>query len=300
MFLIDFFLKKDNAGKRTPTPLGFGVLVILVFSGYHLSHSNASNDDKEGAVTTEEIIDKHEIDMAKPRLTSQKSGLLDMDVTPKETLGSNLRLRKANASPIVVFDDTKNSISDMVVPYGSLVDCILIHNIVTNNFSAPVIAQVMNDFYFCGDLLLPQGARIYGTSAPDRERDRVMVKFHTIVFQDGTTFKIKAIGLDEDGSAGLSGIVITDRNKQIIISMVTNFLSAFSLGLQDTFTNQVTGGQNVDTSARNAMLEGVGNTFEKEADRIREDVMSSKGYAIVTAGTRVQVYFEDELDVKVF
>ncbi|MBU1862487.1 MAG: TrbI/VirB10 family protein [Candidatus Omnitrophica bacterium] len=298
MYLIDFFLKKDGSGKRNPTIHGFIIIAIVVFLGYHLSHG--SPEGKIASAETEgEIINRKDIANAPRRLKNGGGDFFDLpDTNQKNAAGIDLRQRKANASTMVVYDNTNSATSDMVLPYGSIVKCILIHNIVTNNFAAPVIAQTYEDFYFDGELLIPTGTRIYGTAAPGHERDRVLVKFHTLVYQDGVTLKTKAIGLDEDGSAGLSGLVITNRNKKIIISMVTNFLSAFALGLQDTFTNQVTGGENVDTSARNAILEGAGNTFEKEADRIRNEVMQSKGYAIVTAGTRIHVYFEDPLDVK--
>ena len=146
-----------------------------------------------------------------------------------------------------------------------MVKCLLIHNIVTNNFEAPVIAQVWEDFYFDGKLLLPFGTRIYGTASSGRQRDRVVVKFNNIVFQDGKTIKINAIGLSQDGSGGLTGTVIDDGTKKTILAMAMNLLSGVALGFQQTSTNALTGIDQVESNSRNALLTGVANTFQKQA-----------------------------------
>ena len=152
--------------------------------------------------------------------------------------------------------------SNWVVPLGSMVKCLLIHNIVTNNFEAPVIAQVWEDFYFDGNLLLPFGTRIYGTASSGKQRDRVTVNFHDIVFQDGKTIKINAIGLSQDGSGGLTGTVIDDGTKKTIIAMAMNLLSGIALGFQQTQTNLVTGIDQVEANSRNAFLMGLPIPFK--------------------------------------
>ena len=188
---------------------------------------------------------------------------------------------------IIVFDDTKDYQSNWVVPLGSMVKCLLIHNIVTNNFEAPVIAQVWEDFYFDGKLLLPFGTRIYGTATAGRQRDRVIVTFHDIVFQDGKDIKINAIGLSQDGSGGLTGTVIDDGTKKTILAMAMNLLSGIALGFQQTSTNAITGIDQVEANSRNALLNGVANTFQKQAQQTQNDIENSKGYAIVLAGNEL-------------
>ncbi|MFS6695662.1 hypothetical protein, partial [Staphylococcus aureus] len=93
-----------------------------------------------------------------------------------------------------------------------------------------------------------------GTAFAGRQRDRISVKFHSIVFQDGKTLKIDAIGLSKDGSGGLTGMVVDHRNKKIFVEMATNFLCGMALGLQKTATNAVTGLSEVESSSRNAIL----------------------------------------------
>ena len=79
--------------------------------------------------------------------------------------------------------------------------------------------------------------------------------------------------------------------------MAVNFLSGLALGLQQTATNAVTGLGEVQGNSRNAILNGVANTFENEAKRIQKEVEDAKGYAVVLAGNELVVYFEKESDV---
>ena len=218
-------------------------------------------------------------------------------IPAKEEPPKPKRIRGKIDSKMIVFDATNDYQSDQIVPLGSMVQCLLIHNIVTNNFSAPIIAQVWEDFYFDGKLLLPFGTRIYGTARAGKERDRVLVAFHTIVFHDGKEVPIKAVGLSADGSAGLTGVLVSKQNKKRFLMMALDFLSGLALGLQETATNAVTGLTEITTDSRNAVLEGVAKTFEREASRLEKEINAAEGYAIILAGNKLIVYFEKSTDV---
>ncbi len=303
---IDLFLKADNAGRRNPTVVTWILLCLLVFSSYFLSQNKKPVKRKKEPPKVSIIKER---DIVEAAHSSDKSGdIFKIDYSdianPSEqkspTEGppvSKKAFKPRSNSKMIVFDGTKDSHSEEIVPLGSMVRCILIHNIVTNNFNAPVIAQVWEDFYFNGELLLPFGTRIYGTAFAGRQRDRITVKFHNIVFQDGKTLKIDAIALSKDGSGGLTGTIIDNRNKKLFVQMAVNFLSGLALGLQETATNAVTGLTEVQNNSRNAILNGVANTFEKEAKRTEKDAEDAKGYAVVLAGNELVVYFEKESDV---
>ncbi len=304
--VIDLFLKKDTSGRRKPTVFLIVLGCVLVFGSYFMSQKPKVIKKKKGALPQESIIKQKDI-MAATYSSEKEGDTFKLDYSAigspskeetHQAKPSLNRIFKSQArSKMIVFDDTKDFHSDQVVPLGSMVKCILIHNIVTNNFNAPVIAQVWEDFYFNGNLLLPFGTRIYGTAFAGRQRDRISVKFHSIVFQDGKTLKIDAIGLSKDGSGGLTGIVVDHRNKKMFVQMATNFLSGMALGLQKTATNAVTGLNEVEGSSRNAILNGVANTFQEQAKRIEKDVEADKGYAFVLAGNELVVYFERQSDV---
>lgn len=297
-----WFLKKDTNGKRVPTVLTWGLVGGLVFVSYFASQT----PDRPKAVKSASIIkEKDLIADARDNLKIQgekfaidyASLVPEKELVTPEQFKSKSRERLSRRSKMIVYDATKTYTSEKIVPLGSMVKCLLIHNIVTNNFNAPVIAQVWEDFYFNGDQLLPFGTRIYGTAYSGRQRDRIAVKFHSIVFPDGKTISIDAIGLSQDGSGGLTGTIINNRNKKMFVEMAVNFLSGLALGLQDTATNAVTGLTQIETSSRNAVLNGVANTFEKEAKRIQKEIDQAKGYAVVLAGSELVVYFEKQADI---
>lgn len=303
----NLFLKVDNTGKRQPTILTCGLIGLFIFSSCFFSQGKKPIKAK---VQETIIKEKDIIEAANNTLKDEGKGFkLDyakifQPPEPKQTVLTQITPLPVfkRTSPIntkmIVFDETKDYQTDWVVPLGSMIKCLLIHNIVTNNFEAPVIAQVWEDFYFNGKLLLPFGTRIYGTASAGKQRDRVMVQFNNIVFQDGKTIKINALGLSKDGSGGLTGTVIDEHNKKTFITMALNFLSGMALGLQQTATNQVTGINEIETTSRNAILNGVANTFQGEAQRIKSDTDSAKGYAIVLAGSDLVIYFNKEADVQ--
>jgi hypothetical protein len=263
MSVNNLFLKSDNSGKRQPTILTYGLILLFVFFSFFISKN------KKPIVKTkfkQTIIKARDLTAAS--VTSQASTITiptslshegnafkfnynEVLHTPSNRpLPSFLQEAYPRTSSIrsvplntkmIVFDNTNNYQSNWVVPLGSMVKCLLIHNIVTNNFEAPVIVQVWEDFYFDGKLLLPFGTRIYGTASAGKQRDRVTVSFHDIVFQDGKDIKINALGLSQDGSGGLTGTVIDDGTKKTILAMAMNLLSGIALGFQQTQTNLVTG-----------------------------------------------------------
>ncbi|MDE1920786.1 MAG: TrbI/VirB10 family protein [Candidatus Omnitrophica bacterium] len=318
MSVNNLFLRTDNAGRRRPTVLTFCLIVALVFFSFFIS----KNKKPVGKTKTNQaIIKARNLTAAAPTNTvhlpanplSREGKAFKLDYkqvlqapspTPRPTFfqggfpGPTPQRSVPLNTKMIVFDNTSNYQSNWVVPLGSMVKCILIHNIVTNNFQAPVIAQVWQDFYFDGKLLLPFGTRIYGTASAGRERDRVTVSFHDIVFQDGKDIKMNAIGLSQDGSGGLTGTVINDATRKTIWAMAMNLLSGMALGFQQTQTNLVTGVDQVESNARNALLNGVANTFQKQAQTTQQDIENSKGYAIVLAGSELIVYFNQKADVQ--
>jgi hypothetical protein len=46
------------------------------------------------------------------------------------------------------------------------------------------------------------------------------------------------------------------------------------------------------------LLNGVANTFQKQAQATQTDIENSKGYAIVLAGNEMVVYFNQAADIQ--
>ncbi len=295
----NLFFRQDHTGRRQPTILTWVLVCMTVFGSFFLSKGKGKVRKKEAK---QDIIKEKDIVAASNTPTKKDENTIDLskilEIAREEGKNKASRIKGKIDSKMIVFDGTNDYRSDQIAPLGSMVKCILAHNIVTNNFSSPVIVQVWEDFYFNGKLLFPFGTRIYGTARAGKERDRVLVTFHTAVFQDGREVKLNAIGLSQDGSGGLTGQLVRKENKKRILLMAMNFISGIALGLQETATNAVTGLSQITTNSRNATLEGVSNTFENEARRLEKEIDAAEGYAIVLAGNQLIVYFEKSTDVK--
>jgi len=310
MKIIDYLFKKDHSGQRRPSLIFILILVCLVFGSYFLSGEEKADDSTN--IKSDPIINTKDMtsssvsykakqkqeDLIKPLLfinSSEKNKIKKSETNSRSRFSKNKQ--EVNA---VVYDSTLASQTkdrEVKVPLGSMVQCLLIHNIITNNFSSPVIVQVKKDFYFNGHLLFPKDTRIFGEAKAGRERDRVLVAFRTILFEDGYEVNFNGRGLDIDGSGGFKAEIINEKTKKKILSKIMNFLGGTLLGFQEKSTNAVTGLDQFDVTTRNAILEGSAKSLTDEAKRMEAEINQSKGYGIVPAGTEIILYVDNSFNV---
>lgn len=286
--LIDLIFKRvEPSGKRTLTTLGWVLVMALMMLFLMASFMKPERKVKDGGdgdyVTKEDILS---IIGTEPKAVVVEQEPEEKMITPYS--------EDQEIEYISVIDNS-SYIETAAVPYGSIVRCILINRIVTNNFSAPVVAQVKDSFYFNDELLLKVGTRIYGEAKKGIEDDRVLVAFHRIVFQDGREIGINARGLNSDLSGGVQATIIDDDTKPRILARVLNFVSGTLLGLQDQATNALTGLNQIQNSSRNALLEGGAEALDEEAKRIDRSLEASRGKGVVPEGTEIYVFFDEKI-----
>ncbi|HOY09009.1 MAG TPA: TrbI/VirB10 family protein [Candidatus Omnitrophota bacterium] len=306
MKVLDLLFKKDHTGKRTPTILMWSIICVGVFVTFFLSKEEKVVKDK----TPEQEIIKRQ-DVTNASIEASQNGKRKEDILAslllsgakkeKATKDSERLTRNKADAQVIVYDNTKSSDKYKAkhkLPLGTMIECMLIHNIVTNNFSSPVIAQVADDFYFNGILLLSRDTRIYGEARAGRERDRVLVAFKTIVLHDGTEFPIQARGLNADGSGGIKATIVNEFTKEKLLTKVMNFFSGAFLGFQEKTTNAITGIDQVSVNSRNAILEGGSKVFSEEAKRMQDEVRNAQGYGVIVAGERLIIYFDESVEIR--
>lgn len=312
MKVLDYLFKTDHTGQRRPSFLLLLIIVIGVFGSYFIS--NDSEQDSQMLIKSDPIIDYQDIssnptihrekgkseDLIKPLLFTKPirqpmekpKKLIEIAHVKKPKVKSNTQ--------VTVYDNTlasRNMEKEVKIPLGSMVECLLIHNIITNNFSSPVIVQVKKDFYFNGRLLFPKNTRIFGEARAGRERDRVLVGFKTILFDDGYEVRFQGRGLDFDGSGGFKSEIITEKTKEKILTKVIHFIGGTLLGLQEKSTNTLTGINQIDVTSRNAILEGSAKALTEEAKRLEKEINEAKGYGIVPAGAEVILYVDESFNI---
>jgi len=197
---------------------------------------------------------------------------------------------------MIVFDNTTRFKSKKTVPIGTMFDVYLITNIISNNFSSPVVCGVIEPLVYNRELILPVGSRIIGSASAGRQRDRCFTQFHTAVFPDGSTVPLGGIGMMGDGSAGLKGYLVDKKGLKMLMAFAADFLAGFTMMMTDTYINPVTGNQEISTNTKNAFWGGVANSFQKISEDIRTAANRDDAYLVIAAGTSVKIYLTKTVD----
>ncbi len=145
--------------------------------------------------------------------------------TDKEHQADAMSKRTLN-SKIAVFveDDVKQNApeathekeNNLNISTGVKVKAHLANAIFSFNVSSPVIAITDEDLKKDGVVLLPKNTQFIGDAGILKSRDRVNIKFSTMVFPDGREMKVRAMALGLDGSGGVKGKVDKQYDKSLL------------------------------------------------------------------------------------
>lgn len=114
----------------------------------------------------------------------------------------------ANSVPISIVSPVSNfesRQSDVQVPSGTEITAHTT-NAISSGLESPVIAIVDRNLQFGDKVVIPQGARVIGYTA-GAVKDRINVRFTSLILPNNREVTISALALMKDGSAGLAGKV---------------------------------------------------------------------------------------------
>jgi len=145
------------------------------------------------------------------------------------------------------------------------------------------------------------------------------VTFQKIIFKDGRSLAINAIGTDTEGNMGIPGVkigdvllnsigpILLDLASAVIMSFeqsaaqvtssggLTGGLMNAASGITGTGTQNVT--QNAAQSAKNAALQGGTSALQKISDLMATDIEENKPYLMVLPGTPCKALLLSPIDV---
>ncbi len=198
----------------------FVFLFLLFFSASKKPHKRAEAKVVKGEQRN--LYSKAEIE----NLIKEKA-LEEMD--RKQTNKSQqvaVASKRALNSPIAVFvkeevkqemrGDWQERKQSLNISTGVKVKAHLANAIFSFNVSSPVIAVTDEDLKKDGVVLLPKNTQFIGDAGILKSRDRVNVKFSTMVFPDGREMKVRAMALGLDGSGGVKGKVDKQYDKSLL------------------------------------------------------------------------------------
>ncbi len=173
-------------------------------------------------------------------------------------------------SPIAVFVEEKEKpkprevrqekAQGLNIATGVKVKAHLANAIFSFNVSSPVVAITDEDLKKDDVVILPKNTQFVGDAAILKSRDRVNVKFSTMVLPDGKELNVRAMALGLDGSGGVKGKVDKQYDKSLLRAAGETALAgaAVVLGVRDrplTLTDELrlNAARNLTDDARDAL-----------------------------------------------
>jgi len=193
-------------------------------------------------------------------------------------------------------------------PFGRPIKCELVFTIDSTMEETPLVGLVMEPVYNNGILVIPAGTELHGVARPDRLRDRIFSGQEWVLVlprmegrPNGRQLSVQGLALDRvqpdengltwgitDGSYGLQGAVMRSLQEDELKRFAATFLSAAAFGFEEREgTGQ--GRSRLQSTPRNAALQGLGPTLEEIARRIGIEI-EQHGVFIRVAGGK-QFYF---------
>lgn len=200
------------------------------------------------------------------------------------TLG--LRARSKGEAPAEWKGVTNRTPSKMnyFLPTGFTFPARLENAVYSYNVETPAIALVEKDVVYLNRVVIPANTRVIGAVAVLKSHDRILVNFHTLVFdKTGDEVKFAGLALSLDGSAGLKGKVETHKDAAVANTVLRSLVSGTQAALE------VSGVSPVASQA----TQGLSQEAIKELDLERQQVTTS---ITVEAETGLRVYIPQRLE----
>lgn len=298
--VADFFLNEEHvySKKRTinlkTVGLVFGALVVLVFvlgaifdgqSKRERLATEAKKDLKE-QTSVAESLPKHG---EKPEMDRYLS--LSSIPDRRGSGGSSFSQKQRNASQII----KRGENSADALPVGSVFSVQLIGKVESTDSNSPVQAVVLEDVLSpLQALVIPKGTRAIGSGQLDPTRERLQVRFHTLVFPEGEQFSISGLAAMLDGSSGLAGDFSSGTFRRHASQLVGTFVGGLAQGLKDRSAAGSLGLPMEQGSVKNGLLNGVTQSAESYAKTEAEQMGKGGASIRVAAGTRFVLFLEQE------
>lgn len=213
----------------------------------------------------------------------------------------------------------KSFTSDKYAPYGRLVKCELVNTIDTSNLTSPIIAIVSEDVEHNGKVIIPANTELHGLAAKSPMRDRVGTQttwrfvWRSLDNNNGKELEVKGTALAntkspdgeywaiDDGSAGIPGLVIDNRDEQLLKALAAIAIKGAGQGLKNQTLTTV-GDNSTAISYEDTANAILGNMFEESGDFIAQqilDTIKKQGYYVrCGAGTTFYLYVMQTIDMK--
>ena len=171
---------------------------------------------------------------------------------------------------------------------GKLLYGKLLNRLIIGGDGSPVLIELDPDQGFLS------GLRLMGNGHPAGTPGRVAVEVNRLLLRTGRTIALQAVGLDPEGAYGLNAQVLSGKALAVTGAMASSFISGLAAGTQSQATNSF-GFSQVQSTGRNAILQGVAQTAADQSKRLIEEATSEKPILIVESQTSIAILVQEEV-----
>jgi hypothetical protein len=182
-----------------------------------------------------------------------------------------------NAAMILTRDgsDTRGSLSA-----GTRLAIRLSNRIVISNQAMPVIGIITSDVINENDVAIPKGTKVLGAATFDDTNERAVIDWKTITLPDGRERQFQAIGVSQNGQAGIAGKVTSNALGNTVGETITQFISSYAQG---SMSQGAFGAS--DGGVSNGLKNAVAQTAKERANSMAETMKKEKKWIEIDAGT---------------
>jgi len=221
---------------------------------------------------------------------------------PPGSIGTSAsRTAKNQALSEVTETKPSDSSKPFLLKMGTLLDAVLVNKLVSDNYTAPVMAMVDRPYYdpLTQKLLVPAGTRIMGRAEAVKYQtaSRLAITFDTFQFPNGTTFSIKP---DEQALEGLGIFGLQDHvNRHTARILFTAGLVGILTGWNASQV-QAGGGVNAAYDGTDLMRIQANNSMSKTAEQMLSPFLNAVPTITVDEGHRMKIWISRDIPMDAY
>lgn len=297
----EFFLNEAHpySQKRTIKVQHVGIvfavlaLLVIVLSTVLEKRGESERSQTQAAKDAKSDMDVSGNTSAPGSQDTQSGGYMTLQSAFSGRAGGGGSGRQYSASQII----KRGSSAGDVLPIGSQIQAQLVGRVESADSNSPVTAVILADALSpVQALVIPKGTKVIGSGQLDTQRERLQVRFHTLVFPEGEQYAISALAVMPDGSSGLEGRFSSGALKRNVSQFVGNFVSGLAEGMKDRTAVGQLGIPFESGSLKNGALNGLSDASSNYAKSTTEKMAQTSASISVSSGVQFVLYLEREFN----
>jgi type IV secretory pathway VirB10-like protein len=163
---------------------------------------------------------------------------------------------------------------------GTRVTIRLTGKVVIENVGMLVVGIVAQDVAAENGIAIPSGAKVLGDASFDEGSERASISWSAIILPDGRERPFSAIGVGNDGQAGINGRVHSNGVKNAVGQTLTRFIGAYASGSMSTGMLGANQGGH-----QNGLRNAVAETATDRANAMGEELQKERKWIEIDSGS---------------